>query len=125
MVLDERSELTAAVVEESERLSALIDKLLDLSMLQSGRAEPRREWISLEDVVLAARDGLPEQLDVRVAIDPDLPAIRADAAQLERVFANLLENAWHYSGGRPVSVHARQAGSRVIVRRERPHPHRG
>jgi two-component system sensor histidine kinase KdpD len=112
----ERSELTAAVVEEAERLSALIDKLLDLSRLQSGRAEPRREWISLEDVVLAAGDALQERVDIRVAIEPDLPAIRADAAQLERVFANLLENAWRYSGGRPVSVHARQAGSQVIVR---------
>jgi two-component system sensor histidine kinase KdpD len=113
---EERADLTAAVVEESNRLSALIDKLLDLSRLQSGRAEPRREWISLEDIVLAARDGLREPLDVRIAIDPELPAVRADAAQLERVFANLLENAWHYSGGRPVSVHAREAGSRVIVR---------
>jgi two-component system sensor histidine kinase KdpD len=113
---EERGELTAAVVEEAERLSALIDKLLDLSRLQSGRAEPRREWISVEDIVLAARDALPERVDVRIAIEPDLPAIRADAAQLERVFANLLENAWHYSGGRPVSVHARQAGSQVIVR---------
>jgi two-component system sensor histidine kinase KdpD len=112
----ERSDLTAAVVEESERLSALIDKLLDLSMLQSGRAEPRREWTSLEDVVLAARDALSERVDVQVSIEPELPAIRADAAQLERVFANLLENAWQYSGGRPVSVHARQAGSRVVVR---------
>jgi two-component system sensor histidine kinase KdpD len=113
---DEHSELSAAVVEESERLSALIDKLLDLSRLQSGRAEPRRDWTSLEEVVLAARDGLSEQVDVQVSVDQDVPPIRADAAQLERVFANLLENAWQYSGGRPVSVHVRRAGGRVIVR---------
>ena len=113
---EERSELSAAVVEESERLSALIDKLLDLSRLQAGRAEPRRDWISVEEVVLAAADALPERIDLRVAIDPDIPPIRADAAQLERAFGNLLENAWQYSGRRPVSVNARRAGSRVIVR---------
>jgi two-component system, OmpR family, sensor histidine kinase KdpD len=113
---EERVELSAAIVEESERLSALIDKLLDLSRLQSGRAEPRRDWISIEEVVLAAADALPERIDLRVAIDPDIPAIRADATQLERAFANLLENAWQYSGGRQVSVHARRAESHVIVR---------
>jgi two-component system sensor histidine kinase KdpD len=113
---EERSELSCAVVEESERLSALIDKLLDLSRLQSGRAEPRREWTSLEDVVLAARDGMPERVEVRVSADSDVPEIRADAAQLERVFANLLENAWQYSGGSPVSVHVRRTGAQVIVR---------
>ena len=113
---EERAELSAAVIEESERLSALIDKLLDLSRLQAGRAEPRRDWISIEEVVLAASDALPERIDLRVAIDPDIPPIRADATQLERAFANLLENAWQYSGGRPVSVHARRAGDQVIVR---------
>ena len=56
----ERTELSAAVVEEGEQLAALVDKLLDLSRLQAGRAEPRRDWVSLEDVVLAARDGLPD-----------------------------------------------------------------
>src|SRR5579884_2842335 len=43
---DERAELSAAVVEEGERLSALINNLLDLSRLHAGRAEPRRELIS-------------------------------------------------------------------------------
>lgn len=113
---EERGELSAAVMVEAERLSALIDKLLDLSRLQSGRAEPRREWISLEEVVLAARDAVPERIKVRFSADPDVPPIRADAAQLERVFANLLENAWRYSGGLPVSVHLRRAGSQVIAR---------
>jgi two-component system, OmpR family, sensor histidine kinase KdpD len=113
---DERGELSEAVVEEAERLSALIDKLLDLSRLQSGRAEPRRDWTSLEEVVLAARDELPEHIDVRISVEPDVPPIRADAAQLERAFANLLENAWRYSDGLPVSVHVRRAGRHVVAR---------
>lgn len=114
---DERGELSAAVVEEGERLSALIDKLLDLSRLQAGRAEPRREWISIEEVLLAARDAVPAHGGVvRLEVDGDVPSVRADAAQLERAFANLLENARRYSNGLPVSVHARRAGSRLVVR---------
>jgi two-component system sensor histidine kinase KdpD len=113
----ERTELSAAVVQEGEQLAALVDKLLDLSRLQAGRAEPRRDWISLEDVVLAARDGLTESsAAVRISVDPDVPPVRADAAHLERAFANLVENALRYSGGLPVSVHVRRSGSRVVAR---------
>ncbi len=113
----ERAELSAAVVEEGEQLAALVDKLLDLSRLQAGRAEPRRDWVSLEDVVLAARDALPDSAgQVRLSIEPDVPPVQADPAHLERAFANLLENALRYSGGLPVSVHVRRSGSRVVVR---------
>lgn len=114
---DDRRELSAAVVEEGERLATLVEKLLDLSRLQGGGASPRLDWVSLEDVVLAAREGLDGRVDVRVTIDPDVPAIEADAVQLERAFANLLENAGRYSGGLPVFVRAqRSGGGRVIVR---------
>lgn len=114
---EERGELNAAVVEEGERLSALIDKLLDLSRLQAGRAEPRREWISIEEVLLAAREALPgESAEMQLSVDPEVPAIRADPGQLERVFANLLENAQRYSNGRPVSAHVRRLGSRMVAR---------
>ena len=113
----ERTELSAAVVEEGEQLAALVDKLLDLSRLQAGRAEPRRDWVSLEDVVLAARDGvLDSGGEVRLSIDPDVPPVRADAAHLERAFANLIENALRYSGGQPVSVRVNRSGSRAVVR---------
>ena len=113
----ERGELSAAVVEEGERLSTLIDKLLDLSRLQAGRAEPRQDWISIEEVVLAARDTLDDGGGgVRVVVDSDVPPLRGDAGQLEQVFANLLENARRYANGLPVSVHARRAGGRVVVR---------
>ena len=114
---DERRELSAAVVDEGGRLAALIDKLLDLSRLQSGRAESQPEWISIEEVLLAAREALPvPAAELRLAVGEDVPPVRADAAQLQQAFSNLLENAWRYSNGRPVSVLARRAGGHVVVR---------
>jgi two-component system sensor histidine kinase KdpD len=112
----ERAELSGAVVEEGVRLATLVDKLLDLSKLQAGGAAPRADWVSIEDVLAGAGEGLTgTPLQLRLTIDPDVPEVRADAAQLERVFANLLENASRYSGGRPVSVHARRAGPHVVI----------
>ena len=114
---EERGELSAAVVTEGERLSSLVDKLLDLSRLQAGRAEPRRRWTSVEDVLMAARDAVaPSAGEIGLTIEPDLPAVHADPAQLERAFANLLENARRYSNNLPVSVRARMSGSGVVVR---------
>lgn len=112
---EERGELSTAVVEQGTRLASLVDKLLDLSKLQAGKAEPRRDWVSVEDVLVAAREGLDGPGELRVSIDRDVPEIRADPAQLERAFANLLDNARRYSRGLPVSVHARRSGRRVTV----------
>ncbi len=113
----ERGELSAAVVQEGERLSALIEKLLDLSRLQAGRAQPQREWISVEEVLLAARDALRERGGtVHLSVDAGVPAVRADAAQLEQAFANLLENAVRYSNGLAISADVWRAGSRVVAR---------
>ena len=114
---EERDQLSVAVVEEGERLSALIDKLFDLSRLQAGRIEPRRESVSIEEVLLAAEDALRAAAGrVQLTVDAQTPPLLADAAQLERVFANLIENALRYSDGQPVRVSARRIGSRVVVR---------
>jgi two-component system sensor histidine kinase KdpD len=111
----DRRELSGAVIEESERLASLVEKLLDLSRLQAGSAAPRRDWVSIEDVLGAAIDGLALDgaADLRVTVETDLPEVRADAVQLERVFANLLENAARFSP--TVSVSARHSGDVVIV----------
>jgi two-component system sensor histidine kinase KdpD len=115
--VEDRAELSAAVVEGAARLSALVDKLLDLSRLQAGRAAPRPDWVSLEEVVLAAREDLGAGAsDIRLIVGGDVPDVRADAAQLERACANLLENARRYSGDQPVAVHIRRSGARVLVR---------
>ena len=114
----EREQLSAAIVDEGDQLSALIDKLLDLSRLQAGRAAPREDWISIDEIVHAARESLPQaaQQAVRISIDPDLPALQGDAGQLQQVFTNLLENACRYSDGRPVLVRARPSAGRVLIR---------
>ena len=112
----DRLELTDAIAHESRRLTRLIDQLLDLARIQAGTAEPREDWCSLEEVVRAAAEdtGAPDR--VRVAVAPDLPLIRADAGQLRRAVANLLENALRYSDGQPVSVRARVSGGRILMR---------
>jgi two-component system, OmpR family, sensor histidine kinase KdpD len=114
---EEHRELVADITAEAERLSRLVDNLLDMSRLEARRAEPRVEWCSIEEVLLAAVDdvALPPGT-FALSLDADLPLIRADAAQLERAFANLLENSARYSGGHPVSVRARAVGPRVLVR---------
>ncbi len=114
----ERDELGLVVVEEAQRLAALVDKLLDLSRLQAGAAEPRRDWCSLEEVVRTAADDVCAAGGASFALsfDPDLPLVQADAAQLERVFVNLLENARRYSGGHPVKVRARVVGDKMSIR---------
>ncbi|HEY1238340.1 MAG TPA: ATP-binding protein [Solirubrobacterales bacterium] len=114
---EDRQELREAIVEDSERLASLVDNLLDLSRLRTGTAEPSRDWASIEEVIEAALDDLqlePERF--KLSIDQGLPFIRADSAQLERAFVNLLSNAARYSGGAPVSVRAREVSGRLVVR---------
>ena len=113
----ERHELSEAVVEQGQRLSRLVENLLDVSRLESGKAEPRREPVDLSGLLEAARHSIgPSGGVVRLALDPDLPALSADPTQLERAFANLLDNAVVHGEGEPVLVRSRLVGPRLVVR---------
>jgi two-component system sensor histidine kinase KdpD len=119
----EREELAGAILAETRRLSRLVDNLLDLSKLEAGAAEPRREWLSVEEVLDTALEDLAAQPEeFHLSVDRDLPLVRADSTQLERAFVNVMENARRHSGGHPVSVRARAVrtltgeGDRLIVR---------
>ncbi|HEY2397906.1 MAG TPA: DUF4118 domain-containing protein [Solirubrobacteraceae bacterium] len=108
----ERMEMAAVIQEEAKRLSRLVDNLLDLSRLEAGAAEPRREWSSIEEMIRAALSELgAREGEFTLSIDRDLPLLSVDAVQMERAFVNVLENARRHSGGHPVSVRARAVRS--------------
>jgi two-component system, OmpR family, sensor histidine kinase KdpD len=113
----ERVEMAAVIGEETMRLSRLVDNLLDLSRLEAGAAEPRRDWVSVDELIRAAVDELGAPADFALSIDRDLPLVMLDAVQMERAFVNVLENARRHSGGHPVSVRARAVRSFAGTRR--------
>ena len=108
---DDRRELAAGVAQDAQRLSRLIDQLLDLSRLEARAVETRPDWCSIDEVLRGAAEHVATPTGLKLSLDADLPLVRADAAQLERAFANLLENSARHAGGHPVSVRARVVGT--------------
>ena len=104
----ERDELLATIEESADRLDAIVANLLDASRLQAGALSVRVAPVALDEVIGAAVLAVPGAAE-RVAIDvpEDLPLVRADAGLLERVLANLLDNAVrHGDDGGPIEVSA-------------------
>jgi two-component system, OmpR family, sensor histidine kinase KdpD len=113
----EQAELLDVIEVEGTRLAKLVDDLLDLSKIQAGAVAPRADWCDLHDVVASAAAHLRVDHPIEFALPTDLPLVRADAAQLERVFSNLLENAIKFSPpGEPVRVTGGAGAGTVTVR---------
>jgi two-component system, OmpR family, sensor histidine kinase KdpD len=114
---DER-ELVDTIAEQSGRLSRLVTNLLDLSRLESGAAVPSAEWVDVRDLIDAAVADVRATAEVQAQVEhePELPLVRVDATQLQRVLVNLLENAVKYSPpGEPVRISAGARAGRVNV----------
>jgi two-component system sensor histidine kinase KdpD len=104
------------VLDAATRLWRLIEKLLDLSVLQAGRAEPRQVWYSIDEVLQEAIEQIGgDAATFKLSVERDMPLLRGDPGQLERAFANVLENAARYRGDKPVSVRARAVRNRIRV----------
>lgn len=112
-------ELLESIVEEARRLSRLVANLLDMTRIESGAVEVRKEWVPLEEIVGAALSRLERQLagrDVVTALPPDLPLVEVDDVLMEQVFVNLIENAVnHTPPGTPVEITAEAADGHVRV----------
>jgi two-component system, OmpR family, sensor histidine kinase KdpD len=100
--------LVAAIREEATRLDRVVGNLLDFSRLEAGAVETHLELWSVDELVAQAIDGVPGGERIIVELDPEAPPVRVDAAQIERVLANLIENALKFSA----------AGTSVVVRAE-------
>jgi two-component system sensor histidine kinase KdpD len=101
----ERDALLAAIEASADRLDALVTNLLDASRLQAGALVVQRRPVGLDEVVGATVLGLPDATErVEIDVPDDLPLVDADPGLLERVLANLLDNALRHGGEAPVQV---------------------
>ena len=110
----------AIMVAEGDRLTAMINDVLDLEKIEAGRMEFRREPVRIEEVVgqaTAAVAALFETtgLDLRREIAADLPVVIGDHHRLIQVVINLLSNAVKFTPSGSVSVGASRAASGGVV----------
>jgi two-component system sensor histidine kinase KdpD len=117
---DAKLALIRTIRSEAERLDGFIANLLDIARLEAGVVKPRRDPVFLSDVLGAAVAQATRMLaDHQLTTDmpADLPLVEADAALLQQVLHNVIENAAKYSPpGSLISVIACAQGQAVQVR---------
>jgi signal transduction histidine kinase len=113
-------ECLEAIEQSSDRLTRLIEALLDMARIADGRRPLQQQPCQPTTLVAASVEQTRYALGlhpVRVDGLADLPAVWADSVQIERVLANLLDNAAKYSpAGSPIQVQAATAGDRIVIR---------
>jgi signal transduction histidine kinase len=114
-----QEEFLTVISNETDRLSKLVDDLLDLSRIESGSLNVQRSACLLPNLVQRALQSAhpkPEMAPL-LEFEADLPAIDVDARKIEGVLRNLIENAVKYAQtGTPLQISARLQDSSVQVR---------
>lgn len=118
---EEQNEYLQTIISESERLSRLLNNVLDFSKIEQGTRTYRFEPTSLEEVIHAAEKTMAFPLDqkgfhLKVEMEKGFPAILADRDALEQAVLNLLHNAMKYSGdSREIQLKFRRNGDMAQI----------
>jgi len=116
-----QTEYLEIIVNESERLTRLLNNVLDFSKIEQGKKIYRFEPTCLAEVVQAAARTLQYPLaqqgfQLRVEIENGLPAVRVDPDAIEQAILNLLTNAMKYSGdAREIDLRLLKKDSRAVI----------
>ena len=114
---EDRRELEQAIEDSADRLDALIGNLLDMSRLQTGNLVAHPCPVDLGEVIPATLATVTDPSRAQWTIDPDARQAVADAGLLDRVLANIVENALRYQPAEaPIAVTASRVANRVEVR---------
>jgi two-component system phosphate regulon sensor histidine kinase PhoR len=109
------------IVGEVDRLASLVDELLDLGRLESGRVTLKLEPLDPADVLARGAERLRPQteragLTLKVDVPEGLPDVLADRGRIEQVLLNLVHNAIKFTpSGGAITVDAAITGDRLIV----------
>ena len=115
---ESRDDLLATIEEESDQLTRFLGNLLDMTKIEAGVVNAKREWLDVNDViniaVERARRYYPGYTIDRF-IAADLPLVLGDSVLLGQVLFNLIDNAIKYSGEKTVSVYARRDADEIVL----------
>ncbi len=111
--------LTGEIHTAAERLNRLVENLLDMTRLESGRITPRRDWCDMRDLLNNAVRKLGKELlhhTVVVDVPPEMPLVRLDFGLMEQAITNLLHNASLYTPrGSRIDVRASVDGQDLVI----------
>lgn len=121
---EEQREFLEIVKTNADRLIALINDLLDVSRIESGRIELRREPLDLARTIRGVAGTLSAPIEAKgqtltINLDPGLPQVSGDPHRVTQIFANLLTNAYKYTPrGGTITITATHDGTlaRLVVR---------
>jgi two-component system sensor histidine kinase KdpD len=112
-------EMANSLCEKSQRMAEMVTNLLDMARIQSGEVRLRLDWQSMEEIIGGAvkhAQGALGQRPLSIQIDPGVSLVACDAVLIERVLANLLENAGKYTpANTPVAITVRAADDELRV----------
>jgi len=117
---EKQVEILSACREDCERLDTLMRDLLDVSRIEAGESKPRLEPIKTRDLINDAIKELRPQveskgLDFRVEAPFDLPPVKADRLQVERVLSNLVVNAMRHTKHGEIKISVQLCGTSIAV----------
>jgi PAS domain S-box-containing protein len=117
---DKQVEVLSACRDDCQRLDKLMRDLLDLSRIEAGESKPTLAPVRTRDLIKEATEELRPQveskgLDFKVDAPVDLPVVRVDRSQVERVLANLVVNAIRYTQQGEIKISAQPRGNSVAV----------
>ena len=118
MTPSSRADLLLSIEEESDRLSRFVANLLDMTRIDAGTVDAKRDWVDVADVIRATLERVAKYFPgrtIHTSIARDLPPVRGDSVLLGQVLFNLLDNAIKYGGGEPPGIFARHTGSNIAI----------
>lgn len=115
---DDRKALTGSILSEADRLNRLVQNLLDMTRVESGKLEPKKQWLPIEEVVgsaLVRAERLIGARDVTTKLPKEMTLVPLDSVLIEQVLLNLIDNAVkHTPPGGPIHIEARVRGGGAL-----------
>ena len=100
MTNENKSQLVTEISKASFRLNQQVENLLNMSRLESGFIQPRKDWCDINDLVYTSVKKIEENKvtqKITININPNIPLIKTDKVMLEQILYNLINNACLYT----------------------------